>query len=150
VSIHLEGLEGLVEKITRLEQLEAVKAGIRAIAIYIKGKIAKYPASTIANNPGQKRWYERGWGTHWATRWGPHGYATSETLGRSWAVESTNSGFGAIVGNDASYGRKVQDADVQADFHAWRGWVTVQDVADEETEYVNDVLTEIVQEEIDK
>jgi hypothetical protein len=44
----------------------------------------------------------------------------------------------------------VQDADRQTIWAGVYGWETVQDVSDEETDYVNRVLTEVVQEEIDR
>ena len=46
-SIRIEGLDKLMKKVKSLEQLEAVKGGIAAAAVHVKGKIAKYPSCQI-------------------------------------------------------------------------------------------------------
>jgi hypothetical protein len=102
----------------------------------------------MANSSAEPHWYERGYGSRW--HGGTGGRQTSKTLGRSWTIESRNSGYGAVVGNNATYGPYVQDADRQTIWAGVYGWETVQDVSDEETDYVNRVLTEVVQEEIDR
>lgn len=133
VTIKVTGLAKLAE---RLNVVPGLKAGILAAADYAKGKIAIYPAKTEANRPGrvdahgrELGYYERGMGWH-----SPSGrqYKTSETLGRSWSVETKNQGYTGVVGTKASYAPYVQDRDRQAWFHGLRGWKTVQDFAEKE------------------
>jgi hypothetical protein len=102
----------------------AMRGATKAIALEIQGKIAPYPRSTIANSPGQRRWYERGFGPRWRRQDGTvGGRKTSETLGRRWGVEREGS-IGAVVGNIASYSPYVHDHDKRARFHKRRGWVS--------------------------
>jgi hypothetical protein len=133
VTIKPEGLDKLTAKFKSISDLKFIKAVLRAAGETVKGKIAKYPSATSANQPNDTgRWYERGYGPKWMTRAGVHGRATSETLGRRWTTRTEDNGLTVIVGNNASYGPYVQDRDSQASFHTARGWRTIQDVAEEE------------------
>jgi hypothetical protein len=55
-------------------------------------------------------------------------YKTSEQLRQRWSNHYTFSTdvAEAVIGNSASYVRYVHDRDMQAKFHQWRGWRTVQ------------------------
>jgi hypothetical protein len=64
------------------------------------------------------------------------GRKTSESLGRKWTVATRDSGWSVLIGNNASYSPYVHDAEEQASFHAARGWVTDQQVLDQEKDYV--------------
>lgn len=129
-----------------LNLLPALKAGIKAATLYVKGKISPYPPATAANAqhyPGT--WYERGYGPRWMRKDGSiHGRKTSETLGRKWATRTQDDGLTGIVGNKASYGPYVQDRDFQARFHGARGWKTVQDVAEAEAESVRQIIRDSI------
>ena len=149
-SIRIEGLDKALRKIRSLEDLHGIKAAMKAAAMHIKGKIAKYPPESEANMPRTDAatgrvlpWYERGYGTRYP---GGGGRKTSQTLGRKWAIGERDSGLTQIVGNNVSYGPFVQDKDRQAAFHKERGWKTVQDVASEES----DTVVKFVKEEIDQ
>ena len=145
-NIEIRGLDKLLKKIDNLGQLEGVKAGMKAAAVHIQGKISKYPPSSDANRPG-KRWYERGYGSKWTRKDGSiGGKKTSETLGKRWATSSRDRGLTQVIGNNASYAPFVQDAEKQAAFHKQRGWSTAQGVVDDETETV----VKFIQDEIDK
>jgi len=146
--VRIEGLDKLLHKINNVVGLRAAKAALQAGAVYIKGRIAVYPAATIANSPSNPsgRWYERGYGTRWALRTGGlGGRKTSETLARKWTTASEAGGLRQVVGNNVSYGEFVQ-GDKQNRIHAGRGWKTAEQVAKEET----DTVVNFVKSEIDK
>ena len=141
--IRIEGLDKLVRKLDGLEGLKVVKGGIKAAALHVKGKIAKYPPGSDANESGPypKRWYVRGQGQFWSRVDGTFGVRkTSEDLGQKWTIKTRDDGLTAIVGNNVSYGPFVQDEERQASFHKKRGWKTTQDVAREESDEVQEML----------
>jgi len=94
------------------------------------------------------RWYQRGYGPRWARkrRGGVGGRRTSETLNRRWTIAARDDGLAQVVGNNVSYGPYVQGDEDQAAFHAARGWQTVGQVVEEESETV----TRLVADQIDK
>ena len=128
-SVHIEGLDRVVRKLRSLEDLSAYKNALKAAALHVKGKVAKYPPASEANRPKESgRWYERGYGM----RWPGGGRKTSEMLGRKWTTQARDSGMTQVVGNNVSYGPFVQ-GDRQAAFHERRGWKTIETVAKEES-----------------
>ena len=148
-SITIKGLDKLLRKLDNVASLSAAKNALRAGALHIKGKVDTYPPSTIANSPSNPtgRWYERGYGPKWVSkRTGVvSGYETSETLGRRWTTASEAGGLRQVVGNATSYGEVVQSKEKQARFHASRGWKTIEQVVEEES----DTVVRFVQAEID-
>jgi len=158
-TIRINGLEKIASKVKDLQSMRAVKAGLKAAALHVKGKIAKYPPASEANKargynqyygPGMRAlnsWYQRGYGTKWRVKSGAvHGKKTSETLGRKWTTDERDGGLTQIVGNNVSYGPFVQSREDQAHFHKARGWLTVEDVAEQEAGKV----VEFLQKHIDK
>ena len=142
-AIKIHGLKELQHKIDKLEDLTPVKAGLRAAALHVKGKIAVYPPESEANMPrtiaGTNRvlsWYERGYGTRYI---GGGGRKTSETLGRKWTIKALNGGLTQIVGNNVSYSVFVQ-GERQAAFHKRRGWKTTDEIAAQESAAVTKFL----------
>ena len=137
VTIQIEGLDEVVNKLNTIEQFQGLETVMLAVGTHVKGKIDKYPQSTEANEPrsfvsgGKNSWYERGYGPRWArSDGGIGGRKTSETLGRKWTVNASHAQV--VIGNNVSYGPFVQDEEEQASFHKRRGWKTVQQVAKEE------------------
>ncbi len=149
-NVELRGFEEVQAMIGRLTNLKPAVNALHAGAVHVKGKIAQYPPSSPANSPGPypKRWYQRGYGPRWARkrRTGVGGRRTSETLGRRWTVEARDGGLTQVVGNNASYAPYVHGDEDQAGFHAARGWKTVGQVAEEESETV----VQFVADEIEK
>ena len=142
--IQLKGLDKIKRKFEAIEP--ALKRGIFAATVHLKAKIAIYPDSTIANDPNQKRWYERGWGSKWRLKDGTvHGIQSSEALGRSWATKIERGGLRGVVGNDTSYGPYVQGEKTQARGLAAIGWKHTGTVAEEE----NATVTRFIQAEVD-
>jgi hypothetical protein len=133
VTVVIEGIDAVLDKITTVEQMKGSQAVMQAVGLHIKGKIDKYPPATEANSPGDDRrsWYERGYGPKWRRKDGSvGGKKTSEMLGRRWTVNASSSQV--VIGNNVSYGPYVQDEEHQADFHKRRGWKTAQQVAKDE------------------
>ena len=146
----IKGMDKLLRKLDTIEKMKGVKRGLKAGALHVKGKIAKYPPSTIANTPGNPtgRWYERGYGPRWLRKRSGTvgGRKTSETLGRRWTIGERNAGFTQVIGNNASYNIYVHSAEKQAKFHGDRGWLTDEQVIEQEG---NQVL-EFIQNEVEK
>lgn len=146
----IKGMNKLIRKLDTLGKLQGAKRGLKAGALHVKGKIAKYPPSTTANSPGNPtgRWYERGYGPRWLRKrkGGVGGRKTSETLGRKWTTAERNAGLTHIIGNNASYAEYVQSEEKQAKFHGQRGWKTDEEVLREE----GDQVLEFIQHEVEK
>lgn len=134
-AIEIKGLDKLKWKMQGV--MPAVKVGIKAGTLHVKGKVAIYPKATIANDPSQQRWYERGWGSKWHLKSGGwHGKKSSEMLGKKWTIEIRNDGLTGVIGNNVSYGPYVQSPDKQASALKKIGWKTTEEVAEEEKETV--------------
>ncbi len=137
VTIQIEGLDAVVNKINTIEQFQGLETAMLAVGTHVKGKIDKYPQSTEANEPrsfvsgGKNSWYERGYGPRWARKDGSvGGRKTSKDMGRQWGVKASHAQV--IIGNNVAYAPFVHDEDEQASFHKRRGWKTIQQVAKEE------------------
>ena len=145
-NIDIKGLDELQSKIDSLAGMYAIKTGLKAAGMHIKGKIAEYPPESEANVPNG-HWYERGWGSRW--KGGTGGKQTSETLGRKWTRKFIMGGLGILIGNNVSYGDYVQ-GERQVGFHAARGWKTTEQVAEEETDEVVKFLKDHLDRELEK
>lgn len=141
-AIKIEGLGRLRGKLRKLDDLEGIKYAMVAGAKHVKAKVAEYPPESEANRPSETgRWYERGYGT----RWPGGGKKTSEMLGRKWSPPQVrDGGLTVVIGNNVSYGVYVQDDDHQARFHKKNKWKTIQDVAAEEADRVNEYIKDAV------
>lgn len=129
-----------IERINRKlgEVLPAVKAAVKAVALDVKGQVAKAPQKVGEGRKMQfksmRQWLYVMKGLREGKIDSPYRRALtagSEALSKSWAIGEINEGLGAVVGNDTSYGPFVQDRDSQHPFHAETGWVTVQDVREQ-------------------
>jgi hypothetical protein len=150
--IRIEGIRELMSLLTDISQLAPVKDGVAAAALYLKGKVDKYPAikrptrasvyGTTFKSVKQRKYffaalkkgeievpYRRGESP------------SSETFGRRWTIETGNYGLRAIVGNNASYGPQLMDEEQQSLYARAVGWRTVQAILNEE----RDTITGIVQ-----
>lgn len=131
VTIEIDGLERLQGKLKHAASGQYLRAVLTAAALDIKGYMAWYPRSSIANDPTQRRWYERGYGPRWRRRDGSiNGYKTSEMLDRKWAAAKpriSNRGLEARIGVKVSYAPYVQSNERQTWFHAARNWRTDED-----------------------
>lgn len=136
ITVQLSGLEPLLKQIDSVAKLEGVQAAMMAGATHFKGRIDKYPPSSDANNPANRHWYERGYGSRWRRRDGSMGgKKTSEMLNRKWTVARRGQ-LEVVLGNNVSYSPYVHDEERQPRFHKARNWPTIQGVAREETPIV--------------
>jgi hypothetical protein len=129
-----------------------ISAVVQAGAQNIKAYISKYPPATMANaqQPYPGRWYQRGFGPRWSlVGGGVSGRKTSETLNRRWSVKKTQAGFGAIIGNNASYAKYVHSDEDQARFHSLRGWITDKQAIEHEQDDVIEMLERAIQQELE-
>jgi hypothetical protein len=122
-TIRIEGLDRALALLN--PQIEpALQAATKAIALEVQNVIAPYPPATAANDSGQARWYERGFGSRWRRKDGSIGGSkTSEMLNRSWAIRAVGR-WGASVGSRASYAPFVHSKDRQARALQRIGWKT--------------------------
>lgn len=121
--IEIKGLTELQAQLGKLEGAEYMHQVLKAAGSMLKAYIAEYPPASGANSPGQRRWYERGYGPKWTRKDGSVGGSrTSEALGRRWTVKSEP--MSVTVGNNASYAPFVQSAEKQASVHKRHGWRT--------------------------
>uniref|UniRef100_A0A6M3KQL4 Tail protein n=1 Tax=viral metagenome TaxID=1070528 RepID=A0A6M3KQL4_9ZZZZ len=130
IQIDLRGLEPLLKKLDSIKGNDALKGVMTAAASDLKSWVAVYPAAGEGNSPSNAggRWYERGYGPRWKRKDGSvGGKRTSQTLGRRWTIEVMDQGMAARIGNNATYGPFVQDAERQNRAHKAHGWRTVQD-----------------------
>ena len=148
----IKGMNKLNRKLDALAKLKGAKRGLKAGAEHIEGTIKEYPNKTTANSPGNPtgRWYERGWGPRWLRKRSGTvgGRKTSETLRTKWSTKSRNSGLTQIVGNAASYAKYVHSAEDQAGFHGDRGWLTDEQVIDQEGPTVLDFIEKEIEREL--
>lgn len=133
-NVTVRGTKEIIAKLEAIGGAGALRRPMTRAVAHVHDKIAQYPPSTAANSPSNGySWYERGFGTRSRTG---RAWPTSETLGRRWTHEVAADGRSGVVGNNASYGPFVQSAEQQAAFHARRGWVTDEQVAEKEGDKV--------------
>ena len=134
ISIRVEGAEELVAKLTKLEQMARVKAVIMNQARFIQGKLRDYPTKATMSNPLIKSNDKVRRGFFYHLKHGnisvpyKRGGAGSEKLGSRWTVEARNTGWTAVVGNNASYAQLVQGSKQTAQ-HIASGWLNVDTAA---------------------
>lgn len=129
--------------IQRWKQLKALEQAVGETALYLRGKVSEYPRTRrrkmVFRSARQRRAffamlrsgdievpYRRGMSPG------------SETLGRRWAVERSNSGLTATVGNNVKYAQYVV-GERQASYHKGN-WVKTGDVVKRETPAVQRIF----------
>ncbi len=149
--LRIEGLQELMALVKSMDDLKPVKASIKVAAVYLKGKIAVYPAQ---KRPTRAEVYGSSFKTDkqrryffWALKKGtievPYRRGespSSETFGRRWTVQTENYGMRAIVGNNASYGPLLMDDEQQTLYAKAVGWRTVQAIMRDERENVTEIV----------
>lgn len=126
IQIRVEGVEELIAKLTKLEQLQRVKKQVRAEGTVLRGKMATYPTRVYSPNPLIKSdpRVRRGFFYHLK-----HGdirvpYKRTKRLGQSWTSYSSMNGFTVTVENNIPYAPLVQGSEEQVTQHNWSGWLT--------------------------
>ena len=143
VTIDLDGLDEVLARLERVGSLAPLRAGVAAAALQIKGYIARYPPKRpreMRFTDRQRRFF------FWALRQGiievPYQRGQSpgsEDLSQRWTIKLRQHGLTAIVGNNASYVRYVQDRDRQSSYHKGN-WQTAQDVAERHAAEVTNII----------
>lgn len=141
------GFDRLMAKLPRFRA--AMRAAISAGALHVKGKIASYPPRRYGTQPFKSPRQAMGFfkRLHAGAIEVPYRRGQSpgsETLGRKWTIRDRDDGLTAVVGNNASYGPYVQDRDEQSLYHQKSGWVTVQDVREDEGPVVRDLMGQAI------
>lgn len=134
-SIHIKGAPELIKRINTIAGMMRVKNAIATAAIELKGRVAEYPK--VSRRPN---WMLRGdsdkakrmrAGFFYRLNKGlidvPYRRGASpgsERLGARWAISTQNQGWKAVIGNNASYAKLVQDSADQTGYHRGTGWIT--------------------------
>lgn len=135
LSIEIEGLKALQEKLNRVENVGAtLRTPFTQTAADVQTYMKEYPPQSEANvpRPGHTH-YQRGYGSIYVRKrdGGRTGRKTSQMLNRSWSMRSQYSATSATVtiGARATYAKFVHWLPSQAGFHRRRNWRTVQAAA---------------------
>lgn len=151
MTIHIEGIEPLLSKLTTLAQLKQLAKAVKAAAIHVRGKAARYPAESHRPQPFKTDKQRRGFFAKLRSGEIEVPYRRgispgSETLGRKWTIAGSNAGLTQTIGNNASYAKLVQSDEDQTGYHRATGWQTVTQIVDNERETV----IQYIQEEIER
>lgn len=142
-----------LERIARkMNVIPALKDGVEAAALFTATDMSEYPPASEANvsGPYPAMWYLRGQGSFWALKNGGfNGDWASENLSKRWSQRAVDDGMGAIVGNNASYARAVQDATRQTAAHKKHKWQTVQDFVREKSGHVLEIISDFIQAQLE-
>lgn len=145
VSIKVEGLDKLVARLRKVGSLAGVRAAIKGAAIHVLNRMKEYPVARHAPQPFVSDKQRRGF--FWHLRQGdievPYRRGQSpgsQSLKHRWAMKTEDDGLTAVVGNNASYARLVQDAEKQTRYHTTTGWATVQGVMKGERDLVTGMI----------
>jgi hypothetical protein len=145
VSIKIEGLDKLVSRLGRVGGLSGVRAAIKGAAIHVLNRMKEYPVARHAPQPFVSDRQRIGFFKR--LRAGdievPYRRAQSpgsQSMKHRWAMRTEDNGLTAVVGNNASYARLVQDEEKQTKYHKTTGWGTVQGVMKEERDLVTGMI----------
>jgi len=143
IKVSVSGGEDLAAKFAAFKP--AVTAGIMGGANHVRSVIATYPAdsrptrkavygSTFVSEAQRIGFFKR-------LRSGAISVPRGRTgnLGRDWSV-SALTWLSAKVGNNRDYGKWVQKPESQSLYHAFRGWQTTDQVADNEKAAVENIV----------
>ena len=141
----IEGLAQLLVTVDELQDLVPVKAALRAGALHMRGAIAAMPPVSRRSQPLRTEKQRRGffWRLHHGLIDVPYRRGSSpgsETLTRRWTIGEEADGLRQVIGNNARYGRLVQDREQQTAYHRDTGWPTVQGVEETEGPKVLDLV----------
>jgi len=159
--ISIDGIGDVLKRLDNLQQLKRVKAAVRESAVFLRGKLAKYPRVSrrrnlaLYGNTDRARRMRAGF--FWHLKNGdidvPYYRGKSrgsEKLGQSWTIEQPAGTLKAIVGTNVSYAPLVQDRDEQSTYHRQTGWVTAQGVVNLYGAEVTRRIEQAIQDEVKK
>jgi hypothetical protein len=122
--------------LARLNDATPMKAGLKAMAGYLRGKMSVYPPSDGSRPPQpfvsekQRRYFFA------ALRDGniKMPYRRSGNLSKRWGQSEADGGLTQIVGNDAGYASFVLGAEHQSLYMKSLGWRSTADVVEREAD----------------
>lgn len=126
MELELKGIKQLFNTLDRLQAISVLEEPMQRAVLRLENRMKIYPPQRTGST------YIRGYGFP--------GRPTSERLGQSWTtvVRRIHDGVEGEVGNNTSYGPRVQSKRLQANVHKGR-WQTDEDVmAQEERAIVQD------------
>lgn len=131
-SITIEGADELVAKLTRVAQMNRVRAVIAQQGTMLVRYLRKYPSKVYSPNPLIKTDDRVRRGFFYRLNHGMISvpYKRTRKLANSWAVSQGLDGFSVTVSNNMSYADLVQGWDAQVTRHKWSGWVTEKGALD--------------------
>jgi len=120
-TITITGIDELMDKLGAVETIEILEDPMSRAVLRLQRRMATYPPQRTGST------YIRGYGF-------PGKPATSEKLGQHWTTQVTQqqAGYEGRVGNNVSYGPLVQSSAFQTRAHKRTGWVTDEQVLNEE------------------
>lgn len=144
---------GFDEKLARMMRSDGLRRGIRAGALYLRGKVGTYPPVS-RRKVGQYLTAKQIRFLHAASKSGdieiPYRRGASpgsERMGLRWELKATNGGLTQTIGNNSSYINYVQGDD-QSVYHRLTGWEKVEDIVDDEEEEVFNIINREMQREV--
>lgn len=132
-------------KLTEMLRADGLRRGLRAGALYLRGKVGRYPPVSrravgqfltelqirylwAASKAGDIEIpYRRGLSPG------------SERMGLRWDMDSRNSGLTQVIGNSSSYINYVQ-GDEQSVYHRETGWQKIEDIVEDEADNVMSII----------
>ena len=112
----IEGIDEAVDALASLDDPKIMRRAMNKALQHLQRRIAKYPARPTHST-----------------------YTRTGTLGRRWTSEVTRRGKHGELGNNTPYAIFVQGSRRRT-FHEDAGWVSAQEVADEESGEVTDIF----------
>jgi hypothetical protein len=106
MTVEIKGLEELMKKVKTLEDLEGVKAGLRAGALYLKGKVAKYPPRRhgvrmqFTSDRQRRGFFAKLRSGEIEVPYRRGQSPGSQALGRKWTISNRNQDLTAIVAQE--------------------------------------------------
>ena len=122
--------------LSRLDDATPVKAGLRAMAGYLRGKMSIYP-KTDGNRPPQPFVSERQRRYFFAALRDGNikmPYRRSGNLAKRWGQSEEAGGMVQVVGNDAGYAPFVVGIQSQSAYMRGLGWKSAADVVEAESD----------------
>lgn len=155
VNIGVNGIKPVEDLIGRIRQLQGLRNGIRAGALYLKGRAAVYPRvrrgkqpfKTLKQQHGFFAKLKKGEITVPYTRGSA---VNSERLAQRWAISIRDNGLTGVIGNNASYAELVYSKGKQALYHKKTGWKTVERIARDESKNVKTIVYRAVGQSLKK
>lgn len=141
ITIEVKGLDKLIGSLDKFPQ--KIKKNMQAAAMEAASELLeaqglkKYPPETAANKPPTP-YYIRGRGTQYKS----YNKGNSEKYGTKFYIK--REGYGAIIGNSASYAKYLTDEKEQATHMARIGWRKLIDVAREKLPKLKTIFEKFV------